>query len=96
MNLEDDILLFNPYIPKPMGDRQQFSEGGLLFLLPPGIASAPNDRFDTTVCWQNKLSFNPILFNILKFRAKTMHQIKRIQLGVANWHTLELKRVNIF
>ena len=39
-------------LPVPlMGDCQQFSEGGLLFPLPPCIASALNDSYDTTVRW---------------------------------------------
>ena len=79
-----------------MGDHQRISEGGLLFLLPPCIASAPDDCCDTSICWKNKLSFNPILFNILRFRAKTMPLIKRIKQGGANWQPLEFKRVNIF
>ena len=70
--------------------------GGLLFLLPPSIASAPYDCCDTTVCWKNKLSFNPVLLNFSRSRAKTVPQIQRILQGVANWHPLEWKRVNIF
>ena len=37
--------------------------------------------------------FNPIPLNILRFRAKTMPQIKGKQQGVPNWHPLKGNRV---
>ena len=47
--------------------------------------------------FQQKLSvcLYPILLNILRFRAKTMHQIKRKRQGVPNWHPLKRNRVKI-
>ena len=45
------------YRPSPqppmmcMGDCKQFSKWGILFLLPPRIASVQNDCCDTTFCW---------------------------------------------
>ena len=39
--------------------------------------------------------FNPIRLNILKFRAKTMPQIRENDKGLANWQPLVGNRVNV-
>ena len=73
------------------GDSQRFFEGGLLFLLPPSIASAPNDFSLFQNGFGVKMFFRGICFD-LYFTAF----VNERNLGRTFWYHVGLDRVKLF